>query len=70
MYMWYLTFSPFSFLLLLPTLLVHPTILSPPSLAETVVFLYIGMQVFTISTSFRVELIIWSLVSEQCVIQV
>lgn len=32
----------------------------PP--AETVVFLYIGMQVFAIRTSFRVELIIWSLI--------
>ena len=30
--------------------------------AETVVFLYIGMQVFAIRTSFRVELIIWSLI--------
>lgn len=29
---------------------------------ETVVFLYIGMQVFAIRTSFRVELIIWSLI--------
>jgi len=29
---------------------------------ETVVFLYIGMQVFAIRTSFRVDLIIWSLV--------
>ena len=31
-------------------------------MAETVIFLYLGMQVFTISTSFKVELIIWSLV--------
>ena len=29
---------------------------------ETVVFLYIGMQLFTITTSFEVELIIWSLI--------
>ena len=29
---------------------------------ETVVFLYIGMQVFTISTSFSFSLIIWSLI--------
>ena len=32
------------------------------SSAETVVFLYIGMQVFTISTSFSFSLIIWSLI--------
>lgn len=31
-------------------------------MAETVIFLYLGMQVFTISTSFKVELIIWSLI--------
>lgn len=31
-------------------------------LAETVVFLYIGMQVFAIRTYFKVELIIWSLI--------
>lgn len=33
-----------------------------PLFAETVVFLYIGMQVFTITTSFSIGLIIWSLV--------
>jgi sodium/hydrogen exchanger 8 len=31
-------------------------------MAETVVFLYIGMQVFTITTSFSIGLIIWSLI--------
>lgn len=32
------------------------------SFTETVVFLYIGMQVFTITTSFSFSLIIWSLI--------
>ena len=54
------------FLLSFPPPLNLLTPLSPPLIpTETVVFLYIGMQVFTITTSFRVELIIWSLVSAE-----
>jgi sodium/hydrogen exchanger 8 len=41
---------------------VQQTMRTVSFMAETVVFLYIGMQVFTITTSFSIGLIIWSLI--------
>jgi sodium/hydrogen exchanger 8 len=41
---------------------VQQTMRTVAFMAETVVFLYIGMQVFTITTSFSIGLIIWSLI--------